>query len=54
VDVITVATLLGQTTAKYIFQIYKKRVKILDTRKAITKLPVEGEFEDLYIVPDFS
>jgi hypothetical protein len=39
IDVVTVAALLGQTTAKYILENYKKRVKVKHTRKAIKKLP---------------
>ena len=39
VDVITVAALLGQTTAKYILSTYKKRVKIRHTTAAIEHLP---------------
>ena len=54
VDVITVAAVLSQTTAKYILQNYKKRVKIRDTRKAITKLSIEGEFQKLDVVQDYS
>lgn len=39
VDVATVAALLGQTSAKYILTVYKKRVKIRHTTAAIVHLP---------------
>lgn len=39
IDVMTVAAMLGQTTAKYILERYKKRVRTKDTEKAVMTLP---------------
>jgi integrase len=43
VDVATVAALLGQTSARYILTVYKKRVKIRHTTEAIVHLPSAGD-----------